>query len=268
VAPVATEQLEVFISSEMGTERWESLRGVARTAITSVGLAPLQFESFAPGPIEPGFDAGDLGVESARRADMAAVIIGSTVTAAVDREIGALMAREPRPPIGFFFDDTVEKDSAAKRLWDRLKDRYVLSTFRSAEELVSRVATFLGAHTHEARQNLGSPRSLLDEMIDLSPGEEARRRWLLLEGDRLLATAVASGSQHHFHFALIDRHEFVRRTENLPYYDFGVGGDKYSFEKELTAAEPGFCYAVVRRPWWFHAGDVTVRLSVLLHKSS
>lgn len=262
----STERLEVFISSEMGTDRWDSLRGATRTAITSIGLTPLHFEGFAPGPIDSGLDVGDLGVESARRADMAAVIIGSSVTAPVNRELEALMGREPRPPIGFFFDDSVPKDSTAKQLWDRLKDRYVLSTFRSAEDLVSKISAFLGAHTHEARLNLGSPRSLIDETIELSPGGEARRRWLLLDGDRIVATAVASGAQHHFHFALVDRHEFVRRTENLPYYDFGIARDKYSFEKELTADESGFYYAVVRRPWWFHVGDVGIRLSVLLHK--
>lgn len=264
--PAATERLEVFISSEMGTAEWDDLRSVTRSTVSSIGLTPLQFESFAPGPIDPGFDAGDLGVESALRTDMAAVLIGSTVTAPVSREIEALMSRVPRPPIGFFFDQTVKQDTTVRKLWDRLKDRYVLSKFQSAKELASKVAAFLGAHTHEAHQNLRIPRSLLDEDIELSPGTEERRRWLLLEGDRLVAMAVASGPQHHFHFALVDRHEFVRRTENLPYYDFGVGGDKYSFDEELTATETGLYYAVLHRPWWFHVGDVTVRLSVLLHR--
>ena len=267
VAIVPTQRLEVFVSSEMGTGRWKDLRKAARGAITSVGFAPLYFEDFAPGPIDTGFDPGDLGVDTARRADMAAVIIGSTVTEPVGKEIQALMDREPRPPIGFFFDETVESDAGVRRLWDELKDRYVLSTFRTAKDLVSKVGAFLGAHSHEARQNLRAPRMLIDDDIALSPGAEARRRWLLLEGDRIVATAVAAGSQHHFHFALVDRHEFVRRTENMPYYDFGIGGDKYSFEKELTADETGIYYAVVRRPWWFHVGDVRVRLSVLLHKS-
>lgn len=266
--PVATDSLEVFICSEMGTGRWDSLRNATRTAVVSIGLTPLHFESLAPGPVDSGLDVGDLGVELARRADMAAVIIGSTVTPPVSREIEALMGRNPTPPIGFFFDDATTKDPTAKQLWERLKDRYVLSTFRSVENLVSGISTFLGGHIHEARLNLGSPRSLIDETIQLSPGEEARRRWLLLGDDRIVATAVASGAQHHFHFALVDRHEFVRRTENLSYYDFGIGGDKYSFEKELTADEAGFYYAVVRRPWWFHLGDAEIRLSVLLHKPS
>ena len=266
MSPIASERLEVFISSEMGTKHWDGLRSATRGAIASIGFTPLHFEAFATGPIEPGFDPGELGVESARRADMATVIIGPTVTAPVGREIDALIEREPRPPVGFFFDETVERDATVKELWDRLKDRYVLSTFQSAKELVSKVSVFLGAHTHEARQNLGTPRSLIDQTIELSPGKEARRRWLLVEGDRIVATAVASDAQHHFHFALVDRHEFVRRTENLPYYDFGIAGDKYSFEKGLTVDETGFYYAVLRRPWWFHLGSVGIRLSVLLHK--
>lgn len=266
MATASTQRIEVFISSEMGSARWSDLRLATRGAITSIGFTPLYFEAFAPGPIDPGFGAGDLGVESARRADMATVIIGSTVTAPVKDEIEALMDRQPRPPIGFFFDESADSDTSVRSLWNDLKDRYVLSTFRSAKDLVSKVSAFLGAHTHEARQNRGIPRSLIDETIELSPGEEARRRWLLMAGDRVVATAVATGSQHHFHFALVDRHEFVRRTENMPYYDFGIGGDKYSFEKELTAEETGYYYAVIRRPWWFHVGEVGVRLSILLHK--
>lgn len=260
--------MEVFICSQMGTEQWDSLRGATREAIASIGFTPLQFETFAPGPIEKGIGSGDLGVESARRADMATVIIGSTLTEPVRREIVALLDRKPRPPVGFFFDNAITSDSTVRQLWDRLKDRYVLATFQSAKELVAKVSTFLGAHAHEARQNLRTPRSLLEERVELSPGQEARRRWLLLQGDRIVATAEALGTRRRFHFALVDRHEFVSRTENLPYYDFGIGADKYSFEKELGAAETGFCYAVLRRPWWFHLGDVEVQLSVLLHKSS
>ncbi len=266
MSPTSTERLEVFISSEMGTERWDSLRGATLRAITVNGLTPLNFEAFAPGPIDPGLDVGNLGVEWARRADMAAVVIGTTVTPPVHREIEALMDREPLPPIGFFFDDTVKRDPTVTKLWNRLKNRYVLSSFQTAEDLVGRISTFLTAHIHEARLNLGSPRSLLDETIVLAPGEEVRRRWLLLDGDQIMVTAVATGPQHHFHFALVDRHEFVRRTENLPYYDFGVGGDKYSFEEEMTAGESGLYYGVVRRPWWFHLGDARIRLSVLLRK--
>lgn len=266
MSPTSTERLEVFISSEMGTERWDNLRRRALGAITSNGLTPLHFEALPPGPIDPGLEVGSLGVDLARRADLAAVIIGTTVTPPVNREIEALMNREPIPPIGFFFDDTVERDSTAIRLWDRLKNQYVLSTFQTAEDLVGRISTFLMAHIHEARLNLGSVRSLLDETIVLAPGEEARRSLLLLEGDRVMATAAATGPQHHFHFALVDRYEFVRRTENLPYYNFGVGGDKYTFEEEMTAVESGLYYGVVRRPWWFHSGNVRIRLSVLLRK--
>lgn len=262
--PAAVRRLEVFICSEMSSPRWDSLRREVSSTVQVQGLEPLKFENFPPGPVEPSFTTADLGVEAARRADIVIVVIGETVTDPVGRELEAALGRSPVPPVGLFFEKDVCRDERARGLWDGLKDRYVFRSFTNSEELQTGVAEFLAAHAHEARLNSGAPRSIAEEEIELDPGNEERRRWLLLPGDKATVTAVAVGSQHHFHFALVDSNEFVARTQNLPYYDFSTGADKYSFHETIRARETGFYYVVIRRPWWFHTGAVTVKLSVVL----
>jgi hypothetical protein len=262
--PAAVRRLEVFLCSEMGSSRWTALRSAVSSTVRVLGLEPLAFESFPPGPVEESFRAADLGIEAAKRADIVVAGIGETVTDPVGRELEAAFDRNPDPPVGLFFDGSVHRDERAQRLWDELKDQHVLRVFQSPDELQKGVAEFLVTHAHEARHNSGAPRSIAEEEIELEPGEEARRRWLLLPGDRATVTAVAIGSQHHFHFALADAHEFVARTRNLPYYDFAMGADKYSFHETARAEEAGFYFVVLRRPWWFHLGSVTVKLSVML----
>lgn len=266
--PAAVRRLEVFLCSQMGSSRWTALRSMVSSTVRRQGLEPLAFENFSPGPVEESFTAADLGIEAAKRADIVVVVIGETVTDPVGRELEAALDRNPVPPVGLFFDGSVHRDERAQRLWDELKDRYVLRSFLSPKELQTGVAEFLAAHVYEARLNSGAPRSIAEEEIKLEPGEEARRRWLLLPGDKATVTAIAIGSQHHFHFALADTHEFVARTRNLPYYDFTMGADKYSFQETARAEEAGFYFVVLRRPWWFHLGSVTVKLSVMLGRAS
>ena len=266
---VGTRKLEVFICSEMGSPRWTELRSAVRSTIDSLGFNPLDFESFPAGPVELPHGVADLGIQAVKRADIVVALIGETVTDPVGSELETALGRNPVPPIGLFFDKSATRDERAQGLWDRLKDRHVLKVFPNTRELQKDVTQFLVAYAHEAGLNSGAPLWIAEEEIQLEPGEEARRRWLLLPGDTIKATAVAMGPQHHFHFVLADSMKFVAKTRNLPHYDFPlINGDKYSFVEAATASETGFYYVVIRRPKWFHTEAVTVKLSVMLVRAA
>lgn len=256
--------MQVFISSQMGIPPWPDLREATRSAVMDVGYEVLDFEGFAPGPIEDGLGPGGLGEEAAKRADLAIVVVGKEISPPVKREVETLARRRPQPPVGFFFAKLEHRDPEVQMLWDNLRGRYKLATFGSPEELRSEVKAFLRAHAPAASLNLAAPRMISEERRELSPGSEVRYRWLLRKGERITVIAEAQGGQHHFHFALVPSREYVARTQSTWYYDFGIGGDKYTFHEEVLAMEHGYVYAVARRPWWFHVGSVTVRLSVLL----
>jgi hypothetical protein len=266
-----TERLEVLISSEMGLPRWTNLRSAARQAISSAGFDHVDFEGIAPGPIEGGLAAGDLGVRLAQRADMVVAIIGPTLTQPVFRELQAALERRPRPPIGVFFDTSARWDESAEDARTQLRDVSILGDFSSPVGLRRHVTAFLAQKVHLARHNRESPVVLARERIVVAPGEEERRAFMVIRGDTLTAIAEAQKPdvllpRQKFHFALLSTTDFVRRTANQPFTEFGIGEDRYTFESRLTAGRSGYCYVVVRRPWWFQLGRATVDLTITLSR--
>jgi hypothetical protein len=202
---------------------------------------------------------------------MVVAIIGSVVTGPVFEEIQAALDRTSRPPIGVFFDTTVARGPSAESARDQLRNLTVFGDFTSVVGLKRHVSAFLAQKVHLARQNRASPAVLARERVVVAPGEEERRAFLLVQGDtvRVLAEAIKPSPllpRQRFHFALLPSAEFVERTAITPYTRFGLGEDRYTFERTLHAQQAGYCYMVIRRPWWFQLGRSTVDLTVLLSR--
>lgn len=258
-----------MISSKMGTPRWESLRSSARRAIVQGGFLPLNFEDLPYGPIEGRATPGDLGIDLARRADMLVAVIGDTLTEPVQREIQTALDRRPRPPIAAFFDETSVRDELAVEARRQLESETIIGGFRTAAELGRLVSRYLAQKVHLARRNRAQPTILDHERITVVPGEEERRRYMLLAGDTLtvLAESVKPDAllpRQKFHLGVFDGQAFVDRTSTTPYTEFPVGADRFTFETTIVAQHPGFHHVVVRRPWWFQLGRAVVKLTVTL----
>ncbi|MCI4317029.1 MAG: hypothetical protein L3J96_00690 [Thermoplasmata archaeon] len=262
-------RLEVMISSEMRGSTWERIRGIARAAISRGGFLPLDYEGLAPGPVEGDLAAGELGVALARRADMVVVIVGATMTDAVHEEIQTALDRRPTPPIGVFFHKSDARDESAELAREQLRDVTVFGDFSSETGLAKHVSAFLAQKSHLARRNRATPTTLLEQQVTVIPNQEERRKFMLLPGDRLtvLAESIKPSPnlpRQKFHFAVLSEAEFVQRTATTPYTQFEVGADRFTFRTSTVAQEAGYCYVVVRRPWWFQVGRATVQLTVTL----
>lgn len=246
----------------MGTPEWRTLRGTARASISRAGFAPLLFEDIPVGQVPSGSVPGDLGVEMAKRSDMVVAIVGSTVTEPFKREIEEAFDRTPAPPIGVFFDGRVARDERAMAARAELGERGVFGDFQSNRELDALLSRFLAARSAEAMLNRATPRVIHDEELQVIPGKEIRRRFLLLAGDSVTATAVATEPRRNFHFAFTDEAAYIRLTEDAEWSTFEVFKDKFAFRAAVQVEEAGFYYAVVRRPWWFQVGRARVTLTV------
>lgn len=264
MGPQATQSLEIFITSEMGTPRWAGLRAAAAQAVAKIGQIPLVFESIPPGPIEDGFTVSTLGPDWAGRADMVIAIIGGAISEPVALELKAAWDRTPRPPIGFFFDSTRTKDGSVQELRSKVKDKAVIADFKTERQLAEKVGSFVALHSATARRNLGTARVLHAERVSLDPGHEVRRAFLLARGDKVVASAEAEPPRQKFHFALVDGRRYVELTGNQPWTEFDPFTDRFAFRREFLVSEPGYVYAIVRRPWWFQLGAANVRFSLLL----
>lgn len=205
---------------------------------------------------------------------MIVAIIGGTVTTPVHDEIQTALDRSPTPPMGVFFDESVNRDDIAEAAREQLRNVTIFGDFTSTADFSRLVSAFLAQKSHIARRNRSSPPILEDGQIVVAPGQEERRRYLLLTGDRITVTAEALQPspilpRQKFHLAVLSGNEFVVRTATTPYTRFRAGNERFTFNETLDAEAAGYHYVVVRRPWWFQVGKATVRLTVALtHRST
>lgn len=255
--------IKVFISSVM--EELAEERSVVEQTLVELDMLPNRFEAWSASPESPS----EKSLAEVRDSEIFILILGQDISEPVLEEYR--VAREVIPNRILAFVKKVQCSPGARAFMKSLRHECVYKTFQDARDLGPAVRKAIRSlmrdllRKKDARATSIRRDSLIEESVELDPGEQIKWELSVQDGD-YLSGIVDEVDGAPLNIYLMPRSSYVKwkNRERFEFYgEEGVGA--YDFD-DIYVDEDDIWYLVLHNPARVYSREVAVDLGRLRYE--